>query len=105
MKRVPLKNIKFLGEFENTAITMDNYGLLPSMARYLKRSEKEEIADKDSPSAGAFRYFYRFMVNNEVFLVAKDHPKFDFFCPSRELLEHIMHANLKKVLDFDFNED
>ena len=38
--RISLANIKYIGEFENTFITMDNYGLLPSLGQYLHKSKK-----------------------------------------------------------------
>ena len=31
-RRISLANIRYIGEFENTFITMDNYGLIPSVA-------------------------------------------------------------------------
>jgi len=40
-KRISLANIKYIGEYENTFITMDNFGLLPSIANYMH---------KDSPA-------------------------------------------------------
>ena len=30
--RIELKNIRFIGDYENTFVTMDNFGLLPSIA-------------------------------------------------------------------------
>jgi len=37
-RRISLANIRFIGEYENTFITMDNFGLLPSIAQYMHRS-------------------------------------------------------------------
>ena len=39
-KRVDLANIRYMGEYENTFITFDNYGLLPSVARYMQRDNR-----------------------------------------------------------------
>lgn len=33
--RVSLRDIKYMGLYENTSITQNNYGLLPSISRYL----------------------------------------------------------------------
>ena len=59
---------------------MDNFGLLPSIAKHLRKNNLGEVT-KDN-----FRYFYKFMANNEVYLVAKDHSNHREFCPSDELL-------------------
>lgn len=37
-RRISLANITYQGEYENTFITMDNFGLLPSIAQYLHRA-------------------------------------------------------------------
>jgi hypothetical protein len=37
-RRISLANVRYIGEFENNFITMDNYGLLPSIAQYLHRA-------------------------------------------------------------------
>ena len=34
-KRLSLRDIKYMGLYENNAITHDNYGLLPSISQYL----------------------------------------------------------------------
>jgi len=36
-RRIELGRINYIGEYENTFITMDNYGLLPSIARYMNK--------------------------------------------------------------------
>lgn len=62
--RTSLSNIVYIGEFENTFITMDNYGLLPSVAQYLHRgraSSESSVAttgDKQLYASGKdnFRY-------------------------------------------------
>ena len=44
------------------------------------------------------------MANNEVYLVAKDHPLHKEHVASDELLEFVIKGQQKKVLDFDFTE-
>lgn len=112
-RRIPLKDINFIGEFENKFITMDNYGLFPSIANYMNKnksahgakaeheatkegaeSEKEGEANDsgESQDKNNYRYFYKFMANNEVYLVPKDHKSHDSVCISNDLLLAIMNA-------------
>ena len=56
------------------------------------------------PKKNNFRYFYKFMANNEVYLVPRDHEKHDSVCISDQLLKSIMNANQKEVFDYDFTE-
>lgn len=49
--------------------------------------------DKTSESKNNFRYFYKFMANNEVYLVPKDHDQYESVCVSDTLLNAIMKAN------------
>lgn len=37
-QRISLKDIKYMGEFENRAITMDNHGILPSFSKLLAKN-------------------------------------------------------------------
>lgn len=87
-ERLSLREIKYMGEFENRAITMDNYGVLPSFSKLMK-SGTESVDDNDH-SRGNFRYFYKFMANNEVYLVAKDHPLHAEHVASDELLMYVI---------------
>ena len=118
-KRIDLANIRYLGEYENTFITFDNYGLLPSVARYMQRDNrpKENQENQDSEenkeeekeenivkSKNNYRYFYKFMANNEVYLVPRDHEKHDEVCVSNDLLLAIMKAKQQSVFDYDFTE-
>ena len=87
-KRVSLREIKYMGLFENQSITQNNYGILPSFSKFFKNvSESEDVNDQ---SRGHFRHFYKFMANNEVFLVAKDHPNHKEYVVSEELLMMII---------------
>lgn len=86
-ERLSLRDIKYMGEFENRAITMDNYGILPTFSKLMKNSQKDHEEDQ---SRGTFRYFYKFMANNEVYLVAKDHPLHKEHVASDELLEYVI---------------
>ena len=97
-RRISLANIKYEGDYENTFVTMDNFGLLPSIAQYIHK------AKPDSEQKNNFRYFHRFMANNEVFLVPRDHDDHTSVCISDDLLMAIMNANQKAVFDYDFTE-
>ena len=44
--RINLDKITYVGEYENTFITMDNYGLLPSIARYMNKDMPEPSAEE-----------------------------------------------------------
>ena len=94
-KCIDLANITYIGEYENTSVTLDNFGLLPSVSKYLGRE-----GEKNN-----FRYFYKFMADNEIYLVAKDHENHETFCPSESLLEAIMKGKQKSVFDHDFTEE
>jgi hypothetical protein len=37
-KKFSLRNVRYLGEYRNEFITLDNRGLLPSMARLLNKA-------------------------------------------------------------------
>ena len=87
-----------MGEYENTSVTMDNAGILPSFAKYMRPTEGDEDA-KDN-----FRFFHKFMADNEIYLVAKDHSEHRDFCPSDDLLMSVVKAKQQAVLDFDFSE-
>jgi len=41
---LPLSEIRFIGKVENTSVLLDNYGLLPSIGRMLRRKEDIEMA-------------------------------------------------------------
>ena len=77
--RVSLKEITYLGEYENTSVTLDNFGLLPSFAQYMRQGSDDGAKDN-------YRFFYKFMAKNEIYLVAKDHSSHKDFCPSDDLL-------------------
>ena len=86
--KVNLNKIKYMGEFENTFITMGHMGLLPSMQRMFWR-DREESKEKKQ---GDFRYFVEFMADNERFLLAIDHPDHKDAVPSDVLLDHVVNG-------------
>jgi hypothetical protein len=45
-RRVSLRDVKYMGLYENTAITHNNYGLLPSISRYFNYVQEKKEADK-----------------------------------------------------------
>jgi hypothetical protein len=66
-ERISLQDIKYIGEYQNKALTLQNYGLLPSLSRLLNWQVQ--------PEGGDFSRFYKFLANNQVYLVSKDHPQ------------------------------
>ena len=91
-KRIPLKRLLYVGEYENKSITMRTLGLLPSMQKYFLR-EEQDSKTKETAEGGDFRYFYEFMANDERFYIAKDHPDHDEAVPSQELLMNVIKGN------------
>lgn len=88
-ERISLREITYIGEYENKALTFKNYGLLPSIARLINRFTsygKQEAIDGD------FAKFHKFMANNQVFLLSKDHPEHAKFCVNEGLLDDIING-------------
>jgi hypothetical protein len=96
LKRIKLSDIKYMGLFENRTVTQQNFGLLPSFALFFGRNQTEE--------KGAFRFFYKFMADNEVYLIPYDHPNHKDHCFSDELLMAVLKGQQKKIFEFDFTE-
>jgi hypothetical protein len=68
-------DVIYLGEYENKSLTLKNFGLLPSIARLMNKYKLvDEKDDGQVHNDGEFKTFYKFMANNEVYLVSKDHP-------------------------------
>ena len=86
--KVKLSEVRFLGKVENTSVLLENYGLLPSIGRMMRRKEDLEVAKEKNN----FRYFLKFVARNESFLVAIDHEDHKSFCKSHELLEAIVQG-------------
>lgn len=40
-KRVSLREVRYMGEYENTAITNNTFGILPSFAMFYERNRKK----------------------------------------------------------------
>ena len=99
--RIALSKVRYTGDYENKFVTMDNYGLFPSIAQYIHRAKTSGVEDS---SKNNFRYFHRFIANNEVYLVPRDHDQHTSVCISDDLLHAIMNANQKAVFDYDFTE-
>lgn len=87
-RRISLADVSYIGEYENTFITMNNFGLLPSVAQHLNKAMTDEESTKNS-----YRHFYKFMAGNEVYLVPKDHENHEGVCVSDQLLKAIMNAD------------
>jgi hypothetical protein len=84
-KRINLKSVKFLGIYKNEFITLDNRGLLPSISRLFAQPWKSPKNKKDSVNVeevipendkNNFRYFWKFMADNETYLIPIDHSDF-----------------------------
>lgn len=98
--QVKLSDIRFLGKVENTSVLLDNYGLLPSLGRTLRKRESVDLATEKNN----FRYFLKFVANNESFLVAVDHEGHDKFCLNNELLHAIIQGKQKFVMEYDYSK-
>ena len=44
--RISLRDIKYMGDFENKFVTMNNYGILPSFAKFFKEAESKDDTDQ-----------------------------------------------------------
>ena len=89
-RKFSLSSIKFIGEYRNEYVTLDNKGLLPSISRMLSVGKKEsEIKDDKSN----FKYFWKFMADSETFLIPHDHEDFDSGVIDRQLLYDLIHGN------------
>ena len=89
-KRISLREIKYMGHFENHSITQNNYGILPSFSKFF--GKEKESDDPNDKSRGHFRYFYKFMASNEVYLVSNDHPLYKDHVTSEELLQMVIRG-------------
>lgn len=128
-KRISLRSIKFMGEYRNEFVTLDNKGLLPSISRLMnfggapgtnkqndlnekignQKEKSEEPAgegqqqEKDEDKS-KFKYFWKFMAENETFLIPHDHENFKEGVIDKQLLLDIINGRQNKVLDFDFSQ-
>ncbi len=94
-KRINLRSIKYIGEYRNEFVTLDNKGLLPSISRLMnfggktgpknkhdlneKIGNQKERPTEETTSEGQtkekeedkskFKYFWKFMAENETFLI------------------------------------
>ena len=50
-RRIPLRNIRFMGEYVNKYVTLDNKGLLPSMSSLMNFGKAPTAARKDDLNA------------------------------------------------------
>lgn len=83
-------------------MTFKHFGLLPSLARLLNRfSPLGNQASVD----GEFCKFHKFMANNSVFLLSKDHPEHSKFVVNEGLLDDIVNGRQKRVFEYDFSEE
>ena len=96
-ERISLQDIKYIGEYRNKSLTLTNYGLLPSLARLLNYKSETEPGD--------FSKFYKFLANNQVYLVSKDHPYHSQYCINEALLDDIINGRQKRVFEYNFTEE
>jgi hypothetical protein len=102
-KKVSLRTVRFLGEYVNEYVTLDNKGLLPSISRLMNfggAKKKEEDKEKDKSN---FKYFWKFAADNETFLIPYDHENLEDAVIDKQLLFDIINGRQNKVLDFDFS--
>jgi hypothetical protein len=88
-ERISLREITYVGEYENKALTFKSFGLLPSIARLVERFTNY---GKQTSFEGEFCKFHKFMANNQVFLVSKDHPEHAKFCVNEGLMDDIING-------------
>lgn len=100
-ERISLREITYMGEYENKSLTMKHYGLLPSLAKLVQRftTYNHETIDGD------FSKFHKFMANNQVYLLSKDHPDHALFTVNEGLLDDIIHGKQKRIFEYDFSEE
>ncbi len=129
-KRINLRSIKYIGEYRNEFVTLDNKGLLPSISRLMnfggktgpknkhdlneKIGNQKERATEETASEGQtkekeedkskFKYFWKFMAENETFLIPQDHENFKDGVIDKQLLLDIINGRQNKILDFDFSQ-
>ncbi len=51
-----------------------------------------------------FKYFWKFMADNETFLIPYDHENFSEAIIDKQLLLDIINGRQNKILDFDFSQ-
>ena len=51
-----------------------------------------------------FKYFWKFMADNETFLIPYDHENFGEAIIDKQLLLDIINGRQNKILDFDFSQ-
>ena len=127
-KRISLRSLKFMGEYRNEFVTLDNKGLLPSISRLMnfggtaKRKEvdlNEKIGNQNETKESEngegqneqkeqdksnFKYFWKFMAENETFLIPYDHENFSSGVIDKQLLLDLINGRQNKVLDYDFSQ-
>lgn len=96
-----------MGEYENKYLNMKHYGLLPGLAKLLTyySSYDKQPSTEQIPQEGEFRFFHKFMANNQVFLLSKDHPEHSKYCINEGLLDDIIHGRQTKIFQYNFTEE
>ena len=128
-KRISLRTVKFIGEYRNEYVTLDNKGLLPSISRLMNFGGKtgdrksthdlnekignQKVKEEDGASSNEekkdedknkFKYFWKFMAENETFLIPIDHEKFEEGIIDKQLLFDLINGRQNKILDYDFSQ-
>lgn len=110
-KRIPLKRMLFLGKYHNKGLSLNNLGLLPSISYFMNYGNQDSFPELDKTKQknsqqdekntenknGNFEHFYKFMADNETFLVAVDHPDFGEHCPSHTLLMNVLKSQQRAI--------
>lgn len=103
-ERISLKDIKYIGKFENTFLNLEITGLPPSFSRFRMKKEIKQKLEKEKVEKQTgkkeeseekldlkgFRHFERFIAKNKIFMVPIDHPEIDKVMPSRDLLDLVI---------------
>ncbi|CDW83117.1 UNKNOWN [Stylonychia lemnae] len=121
--RIPLINIRFMGEYTNKYVTLDNRGLLPSFSRIMnygmplfnKKTStydiNEKIGQKDivdteknlTDDQNNFKRFWRFMANSETYLIPIDHEQTDNSFLDKSIVFDLINGRQKAILRRDFS--
>jgi len=97
-----LRKIKYIGEYTNKFITLDHRGLIPSISRLMnfggkkqKKGLETQVQTKveETPrDKNNFKYFWKFMADNETFLIPIDHENFESSCLDKDLLFDVING-------------
>lgn len=66
--------------------------------RKARKNIANQVEEEKKNKQSNYRYFHKFLADNETYLVATDHEDHDKFVINDELLQYIVRGNQRKVL-------